>query len=88
MFAASYLSSLTPSNDGDIFVCSRSGDNNFLRSAFQVKLAFSFAVKIPVDSTTISAPQMPQGKFPGSRSAKTLTALTVNDEARLRQLQL
>ena len=38
--------------------------------------ACSRAVKIPVDSTTISAPSRPQGSFAGSRSLSTVTRVS------------
>src|SRR5665213_3996264 len=74
-FAASYLSSLTPSTTVRSSFEAGAEMITFLTVEPRCALALVASVKKPVDSTTISAPTEAQSSLAGSRSANTVIFL-------------
>ena len=73
-------------HDGDVLALGRRGDDDLLGAAASRCLAaFSRSVKKPVDSITTSTPRSPHGSVAGSRSARTLQLLAVDDQPVVRR---
>jgi hypothetical protein len=74
-FAASYLSSLTPSTIVMSSPLAGAEMMTFFAPLSACTLALAASVNRPVDSITMSTPRSPQGSLPGSRSENTLNVL-------------
>ena len=72
--AGSYFSSLTPMQTVISSPVAGAEMITFFAPPSMCARALSAAVKKPVDSITMSTPRSPQGRAPGSRSARTLTS--------------